>query len=104
MHCFIYRDLPLAFDRFGVVVLKASMLNCKGGKVVIGICALFYIYISAMSCAKFGIVVFMASMLNWRGDIGIYALFYIYKSAIRFAKFCVVVIKALCSIAREVKW
>ena len=47
MHCFIYIDLPLDWcHRFGVVVLKASMLNCKGGQtLVIGICALFYIYI-----------------------------------------------------------
>ena len=33
----------------------------------IGICALFYKYRSAISCAKFGTGVFKASMLNWRG-------------------------------------
>ena len=60
---YIYRS-AIRFDRFGVVVLKASMLTCKGGKVVIGICALFYIYRSAIRFAKFGVVVFKASMLN----------------------------------------
>ena len=71
------------------------MLDCKGGQVVIGICALFYIYRSAMSCAKFGVVVFKASMLDWRGTltIGICALFYIYISAIGCAKFGVAVFK-----------
>ena len=65
---YIYRS-AIRFAKFGVVVIKASMLNCKGGQVVIGICALFYIYRSAKSCAKFGVAVFKASMLDWRGDI-----------------------------------
>ena len=44
------------------------MLDWRGD---IGICALFYIYRSAISCAKFGVVVFKASMLDWRGaDFG----------------------------------
>ena len=63
----------------------------------IGICALFYIYRSAISCAKFGVVVFMASMLNCKEGqvvIGICALFYIYRSAKSCAKFGVVVFKA----------
>ena len=34
MHCFIYIDLPLDLAKFGVVVCKAFMLNCKGGQVV----------------------------------------------------------------------
>ena len=57
-----------------------------------GICALFYIYRSAIRCAKFGVAVFKASLLDWGGQLtmGIYALFYIYRSA----KFGVVVFKA----------
>ena len=47
--------------------------------MVIGICALFYIYISAISCAKFGVVGFKASMFDWSGDIGHrYVHFYMY--------------------------
>ena len=38
------------------------MLNCKGGQSVMGICALFYIYI--YRSAKFGVVVCKASMLD----------------------------------------
>ena len=34
-----------------------------------GICALCYTYISAITCAKFGVVVFKASMFDWRGSI-----------------------------------
>ena len=37
---YIYRSA-----KFGVVVFKASMLDCKGDSSTIGICALFYIYI-----------------------------------------------------------
>ena len=97
MHCFIYINLPLDCAKFGVVVIKASMLNCNGGQVVIGICALFYIYISAISCAKFGVVGFKASMFDWRGDIGhryVHCL-YVYTSAIRCAKFSVVSIQGI---------
>ena len=48
-----------------------------------GICALFYIYRSAIICAKFGVAVFKVSMLDWRRGggklaIGICALCYIY--------------------------
>ena len=32
-----------------------------------GICALFYTYVSAITCAKFGVGIFKASMLDWRG-------------------------------------
>ena len=32
-----------------------------------GICALVYTYISAITCAKFGVAVFKASMLDQRG-------------------------------------
>ena len=46
---------------FGVAVFNASMLNWRGD---IGICALFYIYRSAIRCAKFGVAVFNASMLD----------------------------------------
>ena len=47
------------------------MLDWTGKTLAIGICALFYIYTSTISCAKFGVAVFKASMLNWRGpDIG----------------------------------
>ena len=63
----------------------------------IDICALFYIYRLAISCAKFGVAVFKASMLDWRGQtlaIGICALFYIYRLAISCAKFGVGVFKA----------
>ena len=38
--------------KFGVVVFKASMVNCRGQSAM-GICTLFYIYRSAMRCAKF---------------------------------------------------
>ena len=65
--------------------------------MVIGICALFYIHRSAMSCAKFGVVVFKASILDWRGDIDhryMCIVLYIYISAISCAKFGVVVFKA----------
>ena len=41
------------------------MLNWLGGQSAMGICALFYIYRSAIRCAKFGVVVFKASLLNW---------------------------------------
>ena len=44
--------------KFGVMVFKASMLNCKGGQSAMGKCALFYIYRSA----KFGVAVFEVSM------------------------------------------
>ena len=37
---YIYRS-----SKFGVVVFKASMLDCKGDSSTIAICALFYIYI-----------------------------------------------------------
>ena len=55
MHCSAIRCA-----KFGVVVFKASMLNCKGASSATGICALFYIYRSA----TFGVAVFKASMLN----------------------------------------
>ena len=85
---YIYIYLPLDCAKFGVVVIMASMLDCKGGQtLVIGICALFYIYrYLPLDCAKFGVVGFKASMFDWRGGtlaIGICALFYIYRSAIR---------------------
>ena len=35
------------------------------GQTAIGICALFYIYRSAMRCAKCGVAVLQASLLNW---------------------------------------
>ena len=54
------------------------MLNWRGWTLAIGICALFYMYRSAISCANFSVAVFKASVLNVRGDIGICALFYIY--------------------------
>ena len=41
---YIYRSA-----KFGVVVFKASMLDCKGCSSAIGICALFYIYIDLPS-------------------------------------------------------
>ena len=50
--------------KFGVVVFKASMLDCKGDSSTIGICALFYIYIYIYRSAKFGVAVFKASMLD----------------------------------------
>ena len=37
-----------------------------GCQSAIGICAVFYIYRSAIRCTKFGVVVFKASILNWR--------------------------------------
>ena len=54
---YIYRSA-----KFGVVVCKASMLDCQGGQSAMGICTLFYIYI--YRSAKFGVAVFKASMLN----------------------------------------
>ena len=54
--------IPLCYANiFGVAVFDASMIDWRGD---ICICALFYIYISAISCAKFGVAVFKASMLN----------------------------------------
>ena len=41
----------------------------EGGQSAIGICALFYIYRSAIRCAKFGVAACKASMLNCRGAI-----------------------------------
>ena len=41
---YIYRSA-----KFGVVVFKASMLDCKGGSSAIGICTLFYMYIDLPS-------------------------------------------------------
>ena len=77
LYIYIYRSA-----KFGVVVLKAFMLDwlgdiCQvwcnniqgnhaqvmGGQSAMGICALFYIYRSA----KFGVVVLKASMLDWLG-------------------------------------
>ena len=50
-----------------------------GGQSDIGICPLFYIYRSAMRCAKFGVAVLKASMVDWgcQSAIGICALCYI---------------------------
>ena len=50
MHCsiYIYRS-AIRCAKFGVAVLKASLLNCKGGQSAMGICALFYIYIDQPS-------------------------------------------------------
>ena len=63
--------------KFGVVVFKAPMLDCKGGQSAMSICTLFYMY----RPAKFGVAVFRASMLDWPGGqsaMGICALFYMY--------------------------
>ena len=74
IYIYIYRSA-----KFGVVVFKASMHNCRGGSSAIGICTLFYIYIYIYMyiyiyiyiyiyrSAKFGVVVFKAFMLNWLG-------------------------------------
>ena len=53
---YIYRSAT-----FGVVVFKASMLDCLGGQICHGyMCIVLHIYRSA----KFGVVVFKASMLD----------------------------------------
>ena len=68
-----------------------------GQTLAIGICVLFYIYRSAIRCAKFGVAVFKASMLDCNGGqavIGICALLYIYRSAMSCAKFDLAVFKA----------
>ena len=51
----------------------------EGGQSDIGICPVFYIYRSAMRCAKFGVVVLKASMLDWgcQSAMGICTLCYI---------------------------
>ena len=72
------------------IVLYMKLIWCNGfaeiyaqleerGQSDKGICPLFYIYRSAMTCAKFGIAVWKASMLNWgcQSAMGIYALCYI---------------------------
>ena len=41
---YIYRSA-----KFGIVVFKASMLDCKGGQSAMSIYALFYIYIDLPS-------------------------------------------------------
>ena len=60
MHCSAIRCA-----KFGVAVLKASMLEGLGGQSAMGIYALFYIYRSA----TFGVVIFKASMLDCKGVI-----------------------------------
>ena len=43
---FLRGDLPVDLTRSakcGVVIFKASMLNCRGGQSAMGICALYYI-------------------------------------------------------------
>ena len=58
------------------MVLQRSMLDWNGGcQSAIGICAVFYIYRSAIRCTMFGVAVFKASMLDWRRGIN---LSYIY--------------------------
>ena len=51
--------------KFGVVVFKESMLNCKGGLICHDKYALFSpsIYI----CGKFGVAEFKVCMLDWQG-------------------------------------
>ena len=50
---------------FGVVVFKASMVNCRGAICHGYMHIVLYIYRSTTRCAKFGVVVLQASMLNW---------------------------------------
>ena len=63
---YIYRS-AISCAKFGVAVLKASILDWRQQILAIGICALFYIYRSAIRCAKFGVAVFKASMLDCKG-------------------------------------
>ena len=68
-----------------------------GDQSAIGICALFYIYRSAIRCAKFGVAVFKASMLNRWGPICrgyMCIVLYIYRSTLRCAKHGVTVLQA----------
>ena len=51
---YIYRSA-----KFGVVVFKVSMLNCKGVHL-----PWVHVHCSAITCAKFGVAVFKASMLK----------------------------------------
>ena len=59
--------------KFGVVVLKASILNWQGGKSAkFGVTYSRHLWSidrgsSASTSAKFGVAVFKASMFNWRG-------------------------------------
>ena len=52
--------------KFGVAVIKASMLNWGINLTWLYVHCL-YICRSAMRCAKFGVALFEASMLNWGG-------------------------------------
>ena len=76
----IYSQLEgLVCHGYLCIVLYMKLIWCHGfaeiyallerGQSAIGICALFYIYRSAMRCAKFGIVVCKTSMVNCRGAI-----------------------------------
>ena len=63
------------------MVLQRSMLD-RRGQSAMDIHALFYIYRSAIRCAKFGVAVFKAPMLDWRkgwgqSAMGLCALCYI---------------------------
>ena len=56
LYIYIYRSA-----KFGVVVFKASMLDCKGALICHSyMCIVLYIY----RCAKFGVVAFKVSMLD----------------------------------------
>ena len=57
MHC----DISVRSAKFGVVVCKASMLDCLGGGVNLP-CMYVHCAISDR-CANFDVVVFKASML-----------------------------------------
>ena len=95
MHCAIYETHFVSW-----FCRDICLIGGRGGKSVMGIYALFYIYLY-IRCAKFGVAVFKASMLDWgvgsQSAMGICALFYIYiyiRSAIRCDTFGVVAFKA----------
>ena len=78
----IYAQLEEGGNLCGVMVLQRSMLDWRrGGQSDIGICPLFYIYRSAMRCAKFGVTVLKASMVDWGVSLpGVFVYCAIYET------------------------
>ena len=60
----IYARSSMRCAKFGVVVMKVSMLHCEG-QSAIGICALCYIQ------NVFGVMVLQRSMLDWRRGLNL---------------------------------
>ena len=80
IYIYIYRS-AMRCANFGVAVVKASVVNCRGAICHSYMCIVLYIYRSTMRCAKFGVAVLQSSMLDWRESIChryMYIVLYIY--------------------------